>query len=79
MVHRARRQGEAQDFLPTGTASATLKQFYTEALEDDLTEACQQHEADIRAVTSRVDGDLPVTEPGETWTKEQAFWVLPGP
>ena len=70
MVHRAQRQGEAQDFLPTGLASETLKQFYAEALEDDLAEACRQHEADIRAFTSRVDGDLPVTEPGETWTKE---------
>ena len=66
MVHRARRQGEAQDFLPTGTASATLKQFYAEALEDDLAAACQQHEADILAFTSRVDGDCPSPEAGET-------------
>ena len=66
MVHRARRQGEAQYFLPTGTAAATLKQFYAEALEDDLAETCQQHEADIRAFTSRVDGDHSSTEAGET-------------
>ena len=78
-AHRAQRQGNNQDFMHTDTATTTLTQLYTEALEDDLASACQQHETDIRAFVSRMHPEQHNTETEDTWTKEQAFWIVPGP